>query len=86
MSQELFTWATLGTYAGAVLFTNLLTQMLKNVGFLKSIRTRLFSYVIALLALIRATIFNGTPSVEGIALCFVNAFAVSFALTPQGAL
>lgn len=79
MSEELFTWSMLGTYAGSVLVTSLITQMLKNIGFLKNMRTRLLSYIIALIILIAATIFAGTPDVKSIALCFINAFVVGFA-------
>jgi len=79
MPEELFNWAMLGTYAGTVVFTSIVTQMLKNIGFLKNIRTRLLSYAIALIILICATIFADTTSVESIALCFINAFVVAFA-------
>ena len=59
MTNEFFTWAVLLTYAGATLATSLVTQLIKGVGFIDKIPTRLTSYVIALVVLIAATFFTG---------------------------
>ena len=48
MTNEFFTWAVLLTYAWATLATSLVTQLIKGVGFIDKIPTRLTSYVIAL--------------------------------------
>ena len=59
MTNEFFTWAVLLTYAGATLATSLVTQLIKGVGFIDKIPTRLTSYIIALVVLIAATFFTG---------------------------
>jgi len=58
--QEFFTWAMLGTYAGAVVAVTLITQLVKE--WLKTIPTRIVSYVIALAVLLLAAAFNGLQS------------------------
>lgn len=77
--QDFFTWSTLLTYAGAVLMTTLVTQLLKGVGFIDKIPTRLFAYIVALILLIAATYFTGGLTVEAAALCAVNAAVVALA-------
>lgn len=77
--QEFFTWAMLGTYAGAVLVTTIVTQFLKGIGPIDRIPTRVFSYVIALIVLLAAQWFNGAWSVQEAALCVLNAVLVSLA-------
>lgn len=76
---QFFTWATLGTYAGAVLATTLVTQMLKGVSFIDKLPTRIFSYIVAAVVLVLAHVFTGDISPSGIALCLVNAVVVSLA-------
>jgi len=75
--QEFFTWAMLGTYAGAVLATTLITQLIKE--WLKSVPTRIVSYVIALVVLLAAAAFNNALTLADGALCLFNAVIVSLA-------
>lgn len=77
--NEFFTWAILATYAGATLATTLVTQLLKGVGFLDRIPTRIFSYTVALIILLAATFFTGALTWDAAALCVVNAVVVSLA-------
>lgn len=77
--QEFFTWTMLATYAGAVLGTTLVTQLLKGAGFIKRIPTQLFSYLVAVVLLLAATGFTGSLTVESGALCLINAVVVSLA-------
>ena len=77
--NEFFTWASLGTYAGAVLATTIVTQLLKGLPFIDKMPTRIFSYIVAALVLLAATIFGGEINISAIALCFVNAAVVSLA-------
>lgn len=79
MTNEFFTWAVLLTYAGATLATSLVTQLIKGVGFIGKIPTRLTSYVIALVVLVAATFFTGGLTLEAGALCVINAAVVSLA-------
>ena len=75
--QEFFTWAMLGTYAGAVLATTLITQLIKE--WLKSIPTRIVSYVIALVVLLAAAAFNNALTLPDGVMCLFNAVIVSLA-------
>jgi len=77
--NEFFTWATLGTYAGCVLVTSLVTQFIKELGALKNIPTRIVSYVVALLVLLAANAIAGTLDLPTAGLCVVNAVVVSLA-------
>lgn len=78
-TQDFFSWAMLKTYAYAVLATTLVTQLLKGVGFIDKIPTRLFAYIVALIILIAATYFTGALTIEAAALCLVNAVVVALA-------
>ena len=80
--QEFFDWAMLGTYAGAVLCTGLVTQLTKGLGFIDRIPTRLWSYLAALAVLVAAAFATGQASWSNLALCAVNAVVV--ALAAQG--
>jgi len=75
--QEFFTWAMLGTYAGAVVAVTLITQLIKE--WLKSVPTRIVSYVIALVVLLAAAAFNNALTLADGALCLFNAVIVSLA-------
>ena len=77
--NEFFTWATLGTYAGCVLATSLITQMVKDWGVLKTIHTRIVSYVIALIVLLAANAISGALDLPTAGLCVINAVVVALA-------
>ena len=47
--DEFVTWTTLGTYAGAVTMVTLITQFIKQFGFMKNINNQIISYVISVL-------------------------------------
>ena len=77
--NEFFTWTALATYSGATLATALFTQVLKGIGFIDKIPTRVTSYVIAVLVLLAATLFTGSFKAGNAALCLINAAVVSLA-------
>lgn len=77
--QEFFTWAMLGTYAGALIATTLITQLIKEWGFVQKVPTRLTSYVVALVVLLAAAAFNDKLTVPDGLLCLFNAVVVSLA-------
>lgn len=79
MTNEFFTWTVLLTYAGATLATSLITQLIKGLGFIDKIPTRITSYAIALVVLVAATFFTGGLTLETGALCVINAVVVSLA-------
>ena len=77
--NEFFTWTTLATYAGATLATSLITQLIKGLGFIDKIPTRITSYAIALVVLLASTFFTGGLTLEAGALCVINSVVVSLA-------
>ena len=50
--EEFVTWTTLGTYAGAVTMVTLITQFIKQFGFMKNINNQIISYVISVLVIL----------------------------------
>lgn len=79
MNGEFITWGILGTYAGAVSITAIITQFLKKIPGLKKLDTQLLSYIVALIILEASTIFSGGFHWEVAALCLVNAIVVALA-------
>ncbi|MEA5059564.1 MAG: hypothetical protein VB049_05970 [Candidatus Pelethousia sp.] len=77
--SEFFTWGMLGTYAGAVLATTVITQLFKGIGIAAKIPTRIFTYAVALAVLLGATYFGEAWSWANGALCLFNAVIVSLA-------
>ena len=74
--DQYFTWNLLGTFAGGVTATALLTQLLKRL--LKKVPTQLISFLIAALILIGVTAFTTGFTLEHILLIPINAALISF--------
>lgn len=79
MNGEFITWGILGTYAGAVSITAIITQFLKKLPGLRRMDPQLLSYLVALVILEGATVFSGGFHWEIAALCLVNAMVVALA-------
>lgn len=77
--SEFFTWQTLATYAGATAATAVFTQLFKGLGFIAKIPTQIFSYIIALVILVAATLASPGWAWADLALCLLNAAVVSLA-------
>ncbi len=77
--NEFFTWTILSTYAGAVLATTLITQLLKEVPLIDRMPTRIFSYIVAALILLSASLVSGEMSWAGAGLALINAVVVALA-------
>ena len=81
---EPFTWQYLASIAGAAAFTLLVVQFLKApLDKVWKIPTRVFAYIIALLAMLVATAFTTGLDIQTALLAVVNAFIA--ALTAYGA-
>lgn len=77
---EFFTWATLGSFAGAMAATGLITQFLKGIiDKALPIPTRVLAYFVALAVLTAAGVFLGEFSAESMALNLLNAVIVATA-------
>ena len=77
--EEFFTWSALGTYAGATLAVTLLTQLVKGVGWIEKLPTRITSYVVALVVLIAAAAVAGELNWSTAGLAVINAVVVGLA-------
>lgn len=77
--MEFFTWSMLATYAGALAATMGITQLLKGVGFIDKIPTRIFSWIIAVIVLIAANFFLGSLTPDAVGISILNAVVVSLA-------
>ena len=77
--MEFFEWSYLGTYAGAMLATAVLTQLTKELKGISRIPTQLWSYVLALVTLLLATVFSGNFTLSNAVLTLFNAAIVSLA-------
>lgn len=77
--SEFFTWTMLGSYAGAVLATTVITQLLKGLSFIDRMPTRLFSYIVATALLLLAGAFTCGLNWERAALAFINGAVVALA-------
>ncbi len=77
--NEFFTWAALGTCAGCALATGLITQLIKGIGFIDRIPTRIVAYAVALTVLLAANAVAGTLDLPAAGLCVVNAVIVALA-------
>ena len=77
--NEFVTWASLGTYAGAVMMVTIITQFLKQTP-LRNINTNLLAYIVSVLFLVGAEAFTGSElTVQGVILCLLNAVIVTIA-------
>jgi len=83
ITEEFLTWSLLGSYAGAVTATALITQFLKAVPLLKKAPPQLLSLCVAVVLLELSMLFSGAPTLENALLSLINAVIV--ALSANGA-
>lgn len=76
---EFFSWASLLTVSGATAVVTLFVQLTKELGFVAKIPTQLYSYLVAVLVLLAATIFTGGMTLSSAVLTVVNGLVVSLA-------
>ena len=77
--MDLITWQLLGTYTGAAGAVLLITQLTKNISFIKKIPTNLWSFIIALAVLFPAKYFTGGLTLSEAALIPFNCLIIAFA-------
>lgn len=77
--MEFFDWNMLGTCAGAVMAVGVITEITKDIPFIKKIPTLAWSYILALIVLLAAMMFGGGFSLEAAGLAVFNAAVVSLA-------
>jgi len=79
LPAEFFTWDKLGTYAGAAVLVALITQLTKELPYVKKIPTQVWSYILAVLVLLASQLFTGSLSWASAALSLANGVLVSLA-------
>lgn len=75
--MEFVTWDLLGTYAGAMAMVGVITQMTKNVKFISKIPTQVWSYILAVVVMLCASLFQGQLTLSNAVLTIFNAALVS---------
>lgn len=75
--MEFVSWELLGTFAGAMAMVGIITQLTKNVKFISSIPTQLWSYIVSLVVMYCANFFLGTLDASNAVLILFNAGLVS---------
>ena len=76
---EFFTWDMLGSYGGAILCVALVTQLTKELPYIKQIPTQLWSYILAVLILLCSQLFTGKFTTSSAVLCLFNGVTISLA-------
>ena len=76
---DFFTWDRLKTYYGAAALVALVTQLTKELPYVKKIPTQVWSYILAVLVLIASQVFTGTLTASSVALSLANGVLVSLA-------
>lgn len=79
MEMNFFDWGFLATFAGALAAVALLTELTKNLPFVKKIPTQLFSWILGFGVLVLAAWFTGTLSAQNAVLAVFNGAMVSLA-------
>lgn len=77
--MEFFDWNLLGTCAGAATAVGIITEVTKDIPFIRKIPTLVWSYAIALIVLMAAMFFSEGFSIEAAGLALLNAAVVSLA-------
>lgn len=75
--MEFVSWEILGTYAGAMAMVGVITQLTKGVKFISKIPTQLWSYVLALVVMYAANLFQGSLTWSNAVLILFNSALVS---------
>ena len=79
MEFNFFDWASLATCVGATAAVTIITQLIKEVGFIKKIPTQLLSYIISLVVMYPAFYFTGQLNTSSAVLILFNSVVVSLA-------
>lgn len=82
MEFEFIDWSYISTFAGCLAIVMAITEVIKNIGFIKKIPTQITSWVLAFAILILAKVFTGDISASSAVLALINSVFVS--LTANG--
>ena len=77
--NDFTSWQSLGTYTVCVTVTMLITQFVKRPRWMQGVDTQLISWLVALVLLIASAYFTAGITLQGAALCAVNAVIVALA-------
>lgn len=75
--MEFVSWELLGTYAGAMAMVGVITQLTKDIKFIAKIPTQLWSYVLALVVMYAANLFQGSLTWSNAVLILFNSALIS---------
>lgn len=75
--MEFVSWELLGSYAGAMAMVGVITQLTKNIKFISTIPTQIWSYILSLIVMYTANFFLGQLTLSNAILILFNAGLVS---------
>ena len=75
--MEFIEWSELATYTGALVMVLIITQLTKELKFIKSVPTQIWSYLIALAVLYPAYYFTGQLTASNAVLILLNSVIVA---------
>lgn len=79
MEFEFVDWSYISTFAGCLAVVTAITEVIKNIGFIKKIPTQITSWVLAFAILILAKVFTGDISAISAVLALIDSVFVSLA-------
>lgn len=77
--NDFLTWDILTTYSGTILAVTIVTQFIKDLGFISKIPARIVAYFVSVIIMITALFFTGTFAWSAFVLTFINAIFVALA-------
>ena len=77
--MDFVSWSTLATYAESLTMVTIITQLTKELGFIKKIPTQIWSYIISLIVLYMAYFFIGDLDLSNAFLIPFNSMIVTLA-------
>lgn len=75
------TWDFIASYMGTVIVTMLMVQFFKELPFIKSIPTKYFVFIIALINIVATSVVTKTFLISNLYLMIINAILVAFTST-----
>ena len=82
MTFEFVDWSYISTFAGCLVIVMAITEVIKNLGFIKKIPTQITSWVLSFVILMLAHFFTGDLTVNSAILALINSVFIS--LTANG--
>lgn len=81
MENTFLTWQYIATFAGLVFATNLFVNFTKELPAIKSMPTKYYTSIVALVLIVLSSITSGTFNYQDIPLMMLNSIIITFTAT-----